>query len=190
MTKPINKRDRIHLTMRAEAFKVQLEAMLVGIKDLINDLQPDDGVDLDLVPRRVIVAVAEACRVIPRDITGGRLFAKAVTARYATALALRELGLSYPQIGKALRQKEHATAIRAVARARDRLHLAEFSAAVAAGVAAGRVDLPAAPPAKVRTEPRRFVASWNRQTFTLKHGTAERWAFCNCSECEAARPEA
>lgn len=90
-------------------------------------------------PSLVVAATAASLGSTVEDVTGGRRFKGSIRARHAAALALRRLGLSYPEIAVVIRWGDHSTAHNAVRCAEGRV-LSEpaFAAAVEAGVAAGR----------------------------------------------------
>lgn len=88
---------------------------------------------------RVIATVGRSLRVRPADITSGARYQRAIAARHASALALRRLGLSFPEIARTCGWSETQTAVRAVEGAGVRLINPAFAAAVDAGVLAGGV---------------------------------------------------
>ena len=59
---------------------------------------------------RVVQSVSWASRVPKQDIRGRKRYRKAASARTAVYWVLRELGLSYPAIGRLMR-RDHATVI-------------------------------------------------------------------------------
>lgn len=62
----------------------------------------------------LIDAAAIHAGVYPAEITGKRRNQHLVRARSAIAIVLREQGLSYPRIGKALGGRDHTTVINLV----------------------------------------------------------------------------
>lgn len=97
---------------------------------------------LEVKPSEVVAAAAIALGATAEDVTSGRRYKGSIRARHASALALRRLGLSYPEIAVVIHWTDHSTAMNAV-RVAEAREVAEpsFRAAVAAGIAAGRDSL-------------------------------------------------
>ena len=92
-----------------------------------------------LNPPAVIAAVGLMLGALPKDITGARRHRGTVRARHAAALALRRIGLSYPEIARCVGWDDHSTAMSAVRHAEGReASEPAFAAAVEAGIAAAR----------------------------------------------------
>ena len=90
-------------------------------------------------PPAVIAAVGLMLGALPKDITGARRHRGTVRARHAAALALRRIGLSYPEIARCVGWDDHSTAMSAVRHAEGReASEPAFAAAVEAGIAAAR----------------------------------------------------
>lgn len=86
---------------------------------------------------RVVAAVGRALGALPKDITSGGRHRGTVRARHASALALRRLGLSFPEVARACGWTDHTSAMSAVARAEARMIEPAFALAVEAGLAVG-----------------------------------------------------